>query len=98
MRNPATLLLLFFISIMLVIFVQIGIFRIALDKLGLSADSGLLILFTSLFGSMVNLPLGRMQADPDVEPITPPRLPSWFPQPIPFTGQTIIASNVWVPE
>ncbi len=94
MRNPMALIVMFLFAIMLVALVQIGIFQIALDKLGLSEHSAMLILFSSLFGSLINLPLARMQVAPGVEPLPPPQLPSWMPKPPPFTGQTIIAINV----
>ncbi len=60
MRTPfAPLPLLLFIVLLalLVSFVQVGALTLAFDKLGLSAESGFLLLFVSLFGSVINLPL-----------------------------------------
>lgn len=79
---------------MLIVFIQIGIFSLVLDKLGLSAESAALLLFSTLFGSIINLPLFKISSDffklHDQQ--TVPRL---FLSPIlTIPHKTIIAINV----
>ena len=67
MRSPfsAAYLLLFVMLIgFLLAFVQVGILTIAFEKLGLSTHSAFLLLFSSLLGSAINLPLFRIDAEP----------------------------------
>jgi len=93
--SPLYLILFVAALAMLVAFIQVGLLTIAFDKLGLSASSAFLLLFSSLFGSAINLPLVTIKAEP------PPReyMLSPFagllrlPQPR-FTGNTLIAVNV----
>lgn len=89
------LLYLVFLSLFLVIFVQLGIFGIVLEKVGLSPDSAMLLLSSTLFGSMINLPLFTITStantfSKNVRP--PPRL--LFSHAQPFTGKIVIAINV----
>lgn len=91
--SPLHLLLLILLFGFLMAFVQVGLLAIAFDKLGLSPNSGLLLLFSALFGSLINLPVTRVRAE---EPATPP--PPWVgllrgPQ-LHFEGTTLIAVNV----
>ncbi len=58
------LLLLAAILLATALFVQVGLLAIALDKLGVSAGAGFLILLSSLAGSLINLPLGYVSSDP----------------------------------
>ncbi len=90
---PRNLLLFFGLIILLLAFLQVGVVSIAFDKLGLSPASAMLLLFTSLAGSMINLPLFSMRSDEPPE-MPPPFSDFWrFPLP-PFTGRTIVAINV----
>ncbi len=59
--SPLYLLVLILLFGFLLAFIQVGLLTIAFDKLGLSPDSGLLLLFSALFGSLVNLPVVRSQ-------------------------------------
>ena len=98
MRSPFSspyLLLFIFGFAVLLAFIQIGILSIAFEKLGLSANSAILLLFTSLFGSGINLPLFSIQAEapPEGTPVSPMRSLLRLPE-IPFTGTTLIAINV----
>jgi len=86
-------MLLILLFAFLLAFIQVGLLAIAFEKLGLSPNSGLLLLFSSLFGSLINLPVARVSAE---EPQTPP--PVWVgllrgPQ-LHFEGTTLIAVNV----
>lgn len=79
---------------LLAVFVQIGALTLAFDKLGLSSNSAMLLLSTSLFGSLINLPLFSVKAEGPPPPMPQPfrsllRLP-----PMAFTGKTVVAINV----
>ena len=85
-------LLLFFAAALIVLY--LGVFALALDKLGLSPHSATLLLTVTLLGSAINLPLFRIdaQAPPDSE--TRP-WPGLLPgRRLAFTGKTIIAVNL----
>jgi len=92
--SPGHMLALVLVIILLVSFVQVGALTIAFGKLGLSPNSAFLLLFTSLMGSLINLPLFSMKAEgPPQQP--PPMLRGLLrPPPIPFTGRTLVAINV----
>lgn len=95
MPDPTPRLLpLILVVALLAALIQVGLLTIAFEKLGLSAESGMLLLFSALFGSVVNLPLARVSAEAPPEP--PPGLsPGPFGRaPLPFTGTTLIAVNV----
>lgn len=88
------LLYLIFLSLFLIIVLQLGIFGIVLDKVGLSPDSAMLLLGSTLIGSMINLPLFNITSTTK-EPtgnLQTPRL--LFSKIQPFTGKTIVAINV----
>ncbi len=94
--SPLYFLLFIFLLGFLLAFVQIGILTIAFDKLGLSAHSAMLLLFSSLFGSAINLPLFSVKAErpPEMPPL-PPQLQGLLRQAMrKFTGRTVIAVNV----
>jgi len=87
-------LYLFLLSLFLVIFIQLGIFGIVLEKVGLSPNSAALLLGSTLFGSMINLPLFKITSDENknINNLKIPRL--LFISMQPFTGTTIVAINV----
>ena len=91
--NPGNILLLLFAVGVLVALVQIGLLQIAFSKLGLSSSSALLLLLSSLFGSMLNLPLFSIRTDPqppsEVQRFTFPGFPLWR-----FANRTLVALNV----
>ncbi|WP_455211547.1 DUF1614 domain-containing protein [Kaarinaea lacus] len=92
--SPIHLVLLVIAITVLIAIVQIGLVTIAFDKLGLSSSSALLLLFSSLIGSTINLPLFSMKAE---APEKPPQIPLFGllrPPTIPFTGRTLITINV----
>lgn len=97
MRSPVSPLYLFlflFSLSLLIAVVQLGLVRLTFHKLGLSDTSAFLLLFSSLFGSLINLPLSSIDSEP--RPIFPEaRLYGLLrPPQIPFRGKTIIAINV----
>jgi len=87
-------LLLIFILVLAVTIIYLGIFTLALDKLGLSTHSAILLLACTLIGSGINLPLFRIaaQAPPDEEIRGLQGLV--FGRPLSFDGKTIVAINV----
>jgi len=98
-RLPLRIILLIAAFVFIATIIQLGILTLALDKLGLSADSATLLFITILAGSMLNLPLFSMSGEPsgnEEEPaIPPPPLPGFIRNaPPPYTGKTQIMANV----
>lgn len=92
--SPVILLALIFFLGMFIAFIQLGILTIAFDKLGLSPGSAISLLIVSLMGSIINLPLFKIDAEAPVEKgrtHIPGLLRQMMP---PFTGKTTIAINV----
>ena len=88
------ILYLAFLSILLIVVLQLGIFSIVLAKLGLSPDSASILLGCTLLGSLINLRLFTIKSSFE-------KLPENFLLPrsvfkaLPYhQGQTIIALNV----
>lgn len=91
--SPLHLFLLVLLLAFLLAFVQVGLLTIAFGKLGLSTDSGLLLLFSALFGSLINLPVLRVAAEEP--PVQPPPWAGLLRGPrLRFEGSTLIAINV----
>lgn len=94
-NTPQRILLFIVALIFLLAFIQVGAITVAFDKLGLSRESAFLLLFVSLFGSVINLPLFsiRSQAPPQRE--LPPYLRELLRHlSASATNRTIIAVNV----
>ena len=88
------LLYLIFLSALLLIILQLGIFGIVLAKLGLSPDSAILLLASTLLGSLINLPLFTMNSSSE-ELLQDFPIPRSLFRPIPvLKGKIIIAFNV----
>lgn len=88
------LIYLVFLSILFVIILQLGVFGIVLTKLGLSPDSAILLLGSTLMGSLINLPLFNIKATTEITP-PPFPLPRLFISSSEFSrDKTIIAINV----
>jgi uncharacterized membrane protein len=98
MKSPFSPLYLFgFILLIafLVAFIQVGALTIAFEKLGLSQHSAVLLLFSSLFGSAINLPLFSVKAEAGSLEQVPVRLRGLLQQAMKeFKGRTLIAVNV----
>jgi len=92
--SPLHLLAFLFLLAFLLAFVQVGLATLAFEKLGLSTGQGMLLLFSSLVGSAINLPLFKVRSEPPPEGlvIPPPLRGLLFPQ-VP-EGYTVIAVNV----
>jgi uncharacterized membrane protein len=98
MRSPYSPwpLLAFVLTIgLLLAFVQVGVLTIAFEKLGLSQNSAFLLLFGSLLGSAVNIPVATIRADRGPADLSRPSWPRvLLPNPRYFSGTTLIAVNV----
>jgi uncharacterized membrane protein len=92
--SAAQFLLLILIFVLAVIILYLGVFTIALDKLGLSTHSAMLLLACTLVGSGINLPLFQITAEAPPDEATQALHGLLFGRPLPFTGKTIIAINV----
>ncbi|RMD71934.1 MAG: DUF1614 domain-containing protein [Gammaproteobacteria bacterium] len=92
--SPVQFLLFIFLLAFLIAFVQIGLITIAFDKLGLSPTSAFLLLYGSLLGSAINLPLFTIKSEPPPEAL-PPLYRGLLNPPLgEFHGETVIAINV----
>ena len=88
------LIYLVLLSILLFIVLQLGVFGIVLTKLGLSSESAILLLGSTLMGSLINLPLFTIKTTTDISPPELP-LPRLFLKSIPTSkDKTLIAINV----
>ncbi len=93
--SPLALLALIFLLSLLLVFIQLGLISITLAKLGLSPGSAVTLLLVSVTGSLINLPLFKINAEAPLRPPIPSRLLSLLRHNMPaFTGQTTIAMNV----
>lgn len=93
--TPQGLLALIFVVGALIALIQVGVISLALDKLGLSPESAVLLLLVSALGSLINLPLFRIRAEAPPPDVIPPRVRLLLQGSQPaFTGHTIIAINV----
>ncbi len=79
---------------LLAVFVQVGALTLAFDKLGLSSHSAMLLLSTSLLGSLINLPLFSAKAEGPPPPAPQPFRSLLKLPPMEFTGKTVVAINV----
>lgn len=86
-----TLPLLFLLFLLLGL--QFDLMTFSFEKLGLSHNSAVLLLFTALFCGLVNLPLFSIAAEAPEEPFEARRFGMWRLPRIPFTGRTLIAVN-----
>lgn len=86
--SPRAILLWLLLSALLVGMIQMGLVSVAIEKLGLSPLSGLLLLFSSLLGSLINLPVFTLSQSPR-DPLDD--LPSDRP---PHPSTTVIAVNL----
>ncbi|BBL70106.1 DUF1614 domain-containing protein [Methylogaea oryzae] len=92
--SPFHLFLLGFLILGLIVSLQFGLMTLSFEKLGLSSDSATLLLFTSLLGSLLNLPLMSMESEAPAQPLEPFQFGLLRGAPEPFTGRTVIAVNV----
>jgi uncharacterized membrane protein len=98
MRSPfSPLPLVVFVALLalLVLAVQLGALTVAFDKLGLSPLSAFILLFASLLGSAVNVPLAWLRAESTAGAPPQRRWQRLLRHPSqPFRGRTLLAVNV----
>lgn len=93
--SPLHLFIIIFLIAFILAVIQIGIMTIAFDKLGLSPNSALLLLFSSLVGSMINLPLFQVDAEQRTHQPPPLMFRGLLRHAMrEFHGKTTIAVNV----
>lgn len=92
--SPIQLIIFIFLLGFLLSVIQVGVLTIAFEKLGLSQGSAFLLLFSSLFGSAINLPLFSVKAEnPDLSNV-PERFRAMVEEAMKrFNGRTVIAVN-----
>lgn len=91
--NPRLLLFILALALLLVV-VHVGVISITFSKLGLTRESAFLLLFFSLFGSLINVPLFTIKAQAPVKArntYIPGYLRPYLEQ---LNGRTLIAVNV----
>ncbi len=80
--------------VFLILFIQLGIIRLVLDKLGLSAEGAFSLLLLFLLGSLVNLPLWRIRAEAQAADAVHRWRGLLPPSRAAFRGETLIAINL----
>jgi len=93
-RLPGNFVFLLIIFIFLAVMVQVGLVRVAFERLGLSQASAVLLIFSSLAGSAINLPLFRITSEPPRPGALPPMGRFWFFRHLEYHGKTLVALNV----
>ena len=93
--NPNARLLLFILALLLLLaVVHVGVISITFSKLGLTRESAFILLFCSLFGSLINLPLFTIQARKPIKIRDIPLSGMLRPYLAHHRGRTLIAVNV----
>ncbi len=92
--SPLQLLLLILILALAIIVIYLGVFTLALEKLGLSPHSAMLLLICMLLGSGINLPLFRIDAEAPTQETRQLLRGLYLGRLPPFSGKTLIAVNV----
>jgi uncharacterized membrane protein len=94
-QKPDARLLLFVLALaVLLVVVHVGVISVTFSKLGLTRDSAFLLLFFSLFGSVVNIPLFTIRSNAPTHlrgAYLPAYLQNYLRQ---LSGRTLIAVNV----
>ena len=65
--QPWQLILFILVLIALFVIIQLGLFRIAAIKLGIPGEYAVLVLFTSLLGSSLNIPLFKLRSEAEID-------------------------------
>lgn len=82
-------------ALLLAALIQLEVLQVAFDKLGLPANSFLLLLVASAFGSMVNVPLFALAANASAQEEILRRLPEALRRRMKvLPGKTVVAINV----
>ena len=94
-NKPNARLLLFVLGLaVLLVVVHVGIISITFSKLGLTRESAFLLLFCSLFGSLINIPLFTIKSTTEIQ-VRDTYIPAYLkPYLKPLQGRTLVAVNV----
>jgi uncharacterized membrane protein len=94
-QKPDVRLLLFIMALLLLlVVVYVDVISITFSKLGLTRESAFLLLFVSLFGSLINIPLFTVKARTPVQ-LRDTNIPGYLrPYLEQLSGKTLIAVNV----
>lgn len=93
--KPDSRLILFMLALLLLLAViHIGVISITFSKLGLTRDSAFVLLFCSLFGSLINIPLFTIKAKSPIKVRDVPLSSLLRPYLKNQSGRTLIAVNV----
>lgn len=92
--SPQLLITFIVMLLLILIIVQVGLVSIGFEKLGLSQDSAMLLLFSSLLGSIINLPLFSMKvSEPPEAPRQRPMFGLLRPLELPPSGRMVVMVN-----
>lgn len=98
MRNfysPFHLLLFVLLLGILAVLIQVELLSFAFEKLGLPPELGLAVLFLSLFGSAINLPVTQIKSDVPVHELRSPMYWGLLRMPgQPYRNETLICINL----
>lgn len=97
MRNifsPRYLLFLITFTLWIIFSINVHLMTLTFERLGLSPGSALLLMVSSLLGSVINVPLFTLRASAPALPIEDLYRGLLRPSRLPFTGYTRVAVNV----
>ncbi|OQW39784.1 MAG: hypothetical protein A4S08_06090 [Proteobacteria bacterium SG_bin4] len=93
--SPVHLLFFVFLLGALMVLIQLELLSYAFEKLGLPPELGLIVLFLSLFGSAINLPITRIKSEVPVQELMPQAYWGLLRMPVhPFRNETLICINL----
>jgi uncharacterized membrane protein len=92
--SPYHLLLFMLLLGAVMAFVQVGLVQLTFQKLGLSSQSGFMLLFSSLLGSAINVPLYSVRAKVPPVPMDPFYYGLLRSARLVVPGRTVIAVNL----
>ena len=97
MRNifsPLYLIFLITFTLWIIFSINVHLMTLTFERLGLSPGSALLLMVSSLLGSVINVPLFTLRASAPSRPIEDIYRGLLRPSRLPFTGYTRVAVNV----
>ncbi len=93
-KQNARLLVFILALVLLLVVVHVGIISITFSKLGLTRESAFVLLFCSLFGSLINIPLFTIKSKTTIK-VRDTYIPGYLrPYLQHLSGRTLIAVNV----
>lgn len=92
--SPHYLLFLILFALWILFSIYVNLITLTFARLGLSPGSALLLMMSSLLGSLINLPVFTLRASAPPSPIAGFYRGLLHPSRLPFTGRTLVAVNV----